>query len=386
MSLQKPDERLLLLAEKWLNGTITPEEKSEFDLWYNSFDDKAYEPKSSEGEVRLRERLKDQLLAQAHIVSQRTPNEPGRYFWLGLAASLILVATMAVYFLKNNHAPAQPALAKQELMPGGNKAVLTLASGRKIILNDAASGHIAHEAGVTVSKTADGKVIYDRPDTAIAGAKAVTYNILTTPRGGQYQLTLADGTKVWLNAASSIKFPAVFNGTSREVEITGEAYFEVAHNAAKPFRVMTGNQQVEVLGTHFDVNAYADEPTVKTTLFQGSVKVTDEDHTAVLKPGEQAQLKMLAGVASIAVNTPQDMDEVIAWKNGLFEFNQADVASIMRQVARWYDVEIIYPNKISGKTFSGSISRQVNASQLLDILSYSGLHFKIDGKKIIVTP
>ncbi len=387
MSLQKPEERMIKLAEKWLNGTITPEEKNEFDRWYNSFDDTVYETDSSKGEIQLRERIKKQIFSQAHITHPDKQPIRSLYYWLGLAAALLLFAAAGAWFFTSTKpAPGHYSrYKKQDLLPGSDKATLTLAGGRIIMLNNASDGPIASEGVVEISKAAGGKVIYNSAAiTARQKGNAFTYNTLTTPRGGQYSLTLTDGTKVWLNAASSIKFPTSFAGNSREVTVTGEAYFEVAHNPARPFRVIINNQQIEVLGTHFNVNAYADEPDIKTTLLEGSVKVINKNRTATLYPGQQALVDHAGTV--IAVKTLPNAHEIIAWKNGFFEFNQASTATIMRQVARWYDVEVTYSGKLPDKTFSGTIARDVNASQLLEILSYSGLHFKIEGKKIMVLP
>jgi transmembrane sensor len=385
MSLQKPDERMIKLAEKWLNNTITPDEKDEFDQWYNSFDDTVHETDANEGEDDFRERVKKSIFTQAGISQADRKPALTIYSWLGMAAALILFAAAGAYFFINTKSTRVDYARhkKQDLIPGSNKAVLTLAGGRTVILNDASEGSIASEGAVAISKAGEGKVVYNSTGKT---SNVVAFNTLTTPRGGQYSVTLSDGTKVWLNAASSIKFPTVFNGNSREVEITGEAYFEVAHNAAKPFRVVSNNQKVEVLGTHFDVNAYADESDIKTTLFEGKVEVSTKNKNATLHPGQQAQMKTTGAGAAIAVNTLQHAEEIIAWKNGFFEFNQSGVQDIMRQVARWYDVEVTYAGQIPDKTFSGTIARNVNASQLLEILSYSGLHFKIEGKKIIITP
>lgn len=389
MSVQKPEERIIQLAQKWLDGTITPEEKDEFDQWYNAFDDTVHETGSHEGEAGLRERIKNQIFSQADIPQpDKGPARPVPY-WLGLAATLLLFALAGAYFLiRAKPAPAYDArVPKQDLLPGGNKAMLTLSGGQTIILNDASNGRIASEGSVAISKAGDGSVVYKKAGVNAAQKnKAVPLNTLSTPKGGQYHLTLADGTKVWLNAASSIQFPAVFQGSAREVAVTGEVYFEVAHNPAQPFRVTANDQQIEVLGTHFDVNAYTDEPDTRTTLLEGKVKIISKNQNAILHPGQQAQIRLAGAGAPIAIKTLRNAEEVIAWKNGFFEFDQAGVTSIMRQVARWYDVQVIYSGRIPDKTFSGTIARNANASQLLEILSYSGLHFKIEGKKVIITP
>ncbi|MBL4676428.1 MAG: FecR domain-containing protein [Mucilaginibacter sp.] len=200
--------------------------------------------------------------------------------------------------------------------------------------------------------------------------------------GGQYRLTLADGTKVWLNASSSITYPTIFSGDSRQVKITGEAYFEVAHNAALPFTVVSNGQQVKVLGTHFNVNAYADESATITTLLKGSVKVSADANTCILKPGQQASLAAI-GHNNIKV-TDADTDAAVAWKEGYFQFNQADVYQVMRQLARWYDIKVIYKNQSSTRKFQGAIQRDLRFSQVLRILEKSNMHFTVTGKEVTV--
>jgi len=207
------------------------------------------------------------------------------------------------------------------------------------------------------------------------------YNTIKTPRGGQYQLVLADGSQVWLNAASSIRFPVDFTEKVRKVEITGEAYFEIKKDAAKPFIVtIPGKGQVEVLGTHFNINAYDDENTLNTTLIEGSVKfIADNGESVKLKPGQQAQLS-----SSVSVLNDADIDKIIAWKTGWFNFDRADITTIMRQVSRWYDVEVVYEGQVSKKTFSGIVSRSQQIAEVLKIMEKAGVKFRIEGKKITV--
>ncbi|WCT09890.1 FecR family protein [Mucilaginibacter jinjuensis] len=306
--------------------------------------------------------------------------------WLRVAAAatVLLFLSVGLYFMFNGASYGPHAVVyKTDIKPGANTAILTLASGKTIELTGAKNGELASDGNAVISKAANGEVVYHIKDTT--NENQLAYNTMATPRSGQYHLVLADGTNVWLNAESSIKYPTVFSGNERKVEITGEAYFEVAHNAAKPFRVVTKGQVVEVLGTHFNVNAYTDEPVIKTTLLEGSVKVTQNQNTAMLIPGQQAQVNGGAGNAAIKVIEHADTDEATAWKNGLFQFNKASIESIMRQAARWYNVEVSYSdNKKPVKTFTGNISRNSNLSQLLEILSYTGSRFEIDGKKIIV--
>ncbi|MDN5289402.1 MAG: FecR family protein [Mucilaginibacter sp.] len=297
------------------------------------------------------------------------------------AASILLCLAVGLFTLYRHDSPPQTALnnKKQDLVPGGNKAILTLANGQQVILNGATNGKIANQGNAAVNKLADGLLAYNSSSETENAATA--YNTMTTPRGGQYHLILADGTHVWLNAASSIKFPVSFTGKDRKVEITGEAYFEVAHDKTKPFIVASNGQTVQVLGTHFNINAYTDEDEVKTTLLEGSVKIQVGDKSFLLKPGEQSKLKN--GAIDIVAG---DTDGAVDWKNGIFHFNDASIESVMRQLSRWYDVDVKYEGKVKEREFSGEISRNVNASQILDALSFKKIHYAIEGKTIIIKP
>jgi ferric-dicitrate binding protein FerR (iron transport regulator) len=281
---------------------------------------------------------------------------------------------------------------QQDVLPGGNKAVLTLADGSTIILDSAKNGQLVQQGKTTIIKSGDGKLVYDAK-ALTTDQSPITYNTLATPRGGQYQLVLPDGSKVWLNAASSIRYPTVFTGTERKVEIKGEAYFEVAHLTPKgnskkaPFIVKfatpSGNGgEVVVLGTHFNVNAYEDEAMVKATLLEGSVQVTGNAASATLKPGEQAVLSQTN--APLTIDHSPNLDQVMSWKNGQFYFSNSDIETIMRQMARWYDVEVEYKVRPEDR-YTVSLSRHVPVSKLLKYLELSGgVRFKIDGKKVIV--
>jgi len=256
---------------------------------------------------------------------------------------------------------------------------LTLQDGSKIVLNDVKDGTLAQQGNTKVVKLATGQLVYDKTGTASA---KVLYNTMTTPRGGQYKLTLPDGTEVWLNAASSITYPTAFAGNERDVSITGEAYFEVAKDKSKPFHVTSGNQTIEVLGTHFNVMAYADEDAIKTTLLEGSVKITENNEAQILKPGEQATVDKNGGLKiSVA-----DIDDALAWKNGYFKFNRVNIKYIMRQLARWYDVDLVYEGSVPHDEFVGKIGRGENIEDVLHILELDHVHFKIEDKKIIVLP
>lgn len=268
---------------------------------------------------------------------------------------------------------------KQNIKPGSNKAILTLQDGSTIVLNDAKNGTLAKQGNTSVVKLANGGVMYNETS---APTNKVLCNTMTTPRGGRYKLTLPDGTDVWLNSASSITYPTAFVGKERKVTITGEAYFEVAKDKTKPFFVQSGNQKIEVLGTHFNVMAYADEQLMKTTLLEGSVKITARDKISILKPGEQAILSK-EGVVEIK---PAVIEEAIAWKNGYFKFNRVDIKYIMRQLSRWYDVDVVYDGNMPADEFVGKIGRSENITQVLRLLELEHVHFKIEGKKITVLP
>jgi len=281
---------------------------------------------------------------------------------------------------------AKPGVIQQDdVAPGGNKATLTLANGSKIILDSTHNGALTEQGGINVVKL-NGQLAY-KP----GGNKTVEllYNTVTTPKGGQYQLLLADGSRVWLNAASSLRFPTAFIGNERKVELTGEGYFEVAKNASVPFKVnIAGKCEVEVLGTHFNINAYADEATVNTTLLEGKVKVTavtqlqPATHKAqILSPGQQT---LLYSSGMIKLNTNVNVEEVMAWRNGVFNFDGADIDVVLRQLARWYDVSIVFEGEVPRRNFAGEMQRDLNLSQVLRILEKNNVRFRIEGKKLIV--
>lgn len=297
----------------------------------------------------------------------------GWYLWsknLSLRKENILVASVRLH----------------DVPPGGNKAVLTLANGATIILDQAANGTLTKQGNSQVVKLDSGELAYQpSQNNSIKGS--LQYNILATPRGGQYQLRLSDGTKVWLNAASSIRFPTAFTGKERQVEITGEAYFEVAQDAYKPFIVTVRNMQVMVLGTQFNVNAYSDETVIKTTLVEGKVKVqslNSQGNSDVMTPGQQIQLEKNGQMKLIR---DADVSEEVAWKNGLFVFHNDDLPAIMRRLARWYKVEVAYKNsKVPVSHFTGAIRRQENISKVLNMLELTGgANFDIEGRTIIVS-
>jgi transmembrane sensor len=310
--------------------------------------------------------------------------------WRKLAVAalvLLIVGKVALFFLpappakKLPMAPVQSANYAHDLPPGRNNAILTLADGHSIALDSAANGRLAQQGNARVIKL-NGQIAYTNSGNA-QGDEGILFNTISTARGNQYQLILSDGSKVWLNAASSLRFPTAFKGKERRVELTGEAYFEIAKNATMPFKVQAGSGEIDVLGTHFDINAYTDEPSVKTTVLEGAVAVKKEMSQQLLAPGQQAEFSQ-KGAITLSENV--DVTRETAWKDGFFWFNNTDIRTLMRQVSRWYDVEVEFNGNITDDGFTGKVSRSVPLSKLLNVLEQYELHFKIEGKKIIVLP
>jgi len=329
--------------------------------------------------------LKNGNQDNVHII--KPPDHHKLWLRLGTAAALMIFLGFGAYLLinkkkqfdpKKNIAKTQP---KHDVLPGGNRALLTLANGKTIYLDNAQNGVLAKEGSTKINKTRDGQLVYEGGKDGTANG-VVPMNTITTPRGGQYQLVLNDGSKVWLNSASSLSFPAVFTGKTREVEITGEAYFEVAKNAAMPFRVKANHTVIEVLGTHFNTMAYNDEAVMKTTLLEGSVKISNNHYTSMLKPGQQGVTAKNGQIRVVEVDGEYD----IAWKNGFFEFNRSNIRQIMNQLARWYDVDVSYQGEVPEDEYVGKIARSAKLSEVLHILQLSHVHFKMENKKIIVIP
>jgi transmembrane sensor len=304
---------------------------------------------------------------------------------LAVAACFIGVISVGVLYLtkKNtnifaaNHSKSK--VFSNDVNAGGLKATLTLANGGKVILDDVKNGALSNQGNTKLIKT-NGKLAYTANTDSLT---ANVYNTVSTPRGGHYQVVLPDGSEVWLNAASSIRFPTAFTGKERKVEITGEAYFEVAKNKALPFIVKVNNAEVKVFGTHFNVMAYNDEALVKTTLLEGSVQFSTGLSSCMLKPGEQSELNKSG---QVKVTPGVDVDNVIAWKNNLFDFENSDIEDIMRQLSRWYDVDVVYNKKVDDRFFA-EIPSTAKLSEVLKALELTGkVNFDIQGRKIIINP
>ncbi len=410
------EERYQELAEKWLNKTINPQEREEFAQWYNSGQDNDINlPKDFAGnDQELKKRIFSGVTQ--NISDSVLPSGYKFQRWFAAAAVIMVVFSAGLYFYSDNKVVDQfvskqtitePKLSSpsitvtafpekqkirvtevKDIEAGDNKAILTLGDGTKIILDDAQNGILANQGGNSILKTAEGELIYSFSNessnqSAERKADNIIFNTIETPKGGKFQVILPDGSKVWLNAASSLRFPTAFSGSKRHVELKGEAYFEVAHDVSKIFEVNTRNQVVQVLGTHFNINAYSDEPTVNTTLLEGSVRVSDlRTHISqLLKPGEQSKLSERIEVINV-----KNTSEAVAWKEGYFQFDEADIQTVMRQIERWYDVSVIYEGKVPNYRFGGEIERSLSLLQVLKVLEKTKVHFRLEGREVIVMP
>lgn len=395
--------RLEFLYQRYIDETCTPEEKEEFFTMLSEEHQEIYD--LLDGTWQTIEVSKDFSKVKADALLDQILSKPKsptvkKIFWqrYAAAAAVLLMLSAGLYFFKDHSALNQQEkeASVASIPAAGNKATLTLSNGSTINLDNATTGEIAQQSGIVITKTAEGRLIY--PSSA-PHTSAVGFNTIKTPRGGHYEVVLPDGSKVSLNAASSLKYPAAFDDHERKVELTGEAYFEVAKSTVKlgskskkvPFIVKTNEQEVEVLGTHFNINAYADDMETKTTLLEGSVRVSLIESLAsnqrkattkasqILSPGQQSLLKNKR-ITTKAV----DVDEVVAWKDGFFQFNEDNIVNIMKQLSRWYDVDVVFEGKQSETLFLLKIPRSLNLTEVLNILETNGIQFKIEGRTLIV--
>ncbi len=318
---------------------------------------------------------------EAAVVPFEKKNQ--NFSWMKVAAMIVLFISATYLYIRNNDntKSVKNIIATTEkplpLTPGGNHAVLTMADGTKILLDSLENGKIQHR-NLNISKK-NGLLVFNASSDNTS--ESLSYNTLSTPRGVQYKVILADGSEVWLNASSSLRFPTVFKGVKREVELKGEGYFEIAKNKEKPFYVKVGDMTIKVLGTHFNVSAYSDDNAIKTSLLEGSVKITKGKAEGLLKPGEQGIL--IKNKENLEIKKV-DLEEVMSWKNGVFQFKGADIMTIMNEISRWYDVDVNYSGKVPVRHFEGKISRDAALSDVLKILELSNVKFRVEGKKIIV--
>lgn len=376
------------LLKKYQDGTCTEEEKAMIETWYirHKIPDPAF---LSEGE---RACDVNEILDRLATMNPGTPLRPrivAFRYRIAAAAIFIIAVSVGVYFYIGDRrlTPGVSSLTSgNDIPPGGNVAILTLADGTKIKLDEARKGSLTMQGGTEVLKLDSGQLAYK----VTAEAKKISLNTLETPRGGQFRINLPDGSKVWLNAASSITYPTAFTGNERNVSITGEAYFEVAKNADMPFRVKSGRQITEVVGTRFNINAYENEETIQTTLVEGLVKISGRSPNGIgsspviLRKGQEAEIDKSGRIGPVRDTDPE---EAIAWKNELFMFSGTGIETIMRRIARWYDVEVVYEGDLRHRTFTGQVSRYSNVSKVLQMLEFTGAaHFKLEGRRITVMP
>jgi transmembrane sensor len=389
---REPIEKADLIV-RYLRGELTPEDHAALQAWVDSDVRNRALLESLENEAQLENDLDflssvDKTAAWQNISGKIGDREPERRLWpvfekWKYAAAILLfgllsyaIFEMAYNGKRSEIAVAKPTEVKNDALPGGDKATLTLADGTVVALEDINDGTVREENGIRVSKVA-GQLVYEIVKSAETAPNA--YNTIHTPVGGQYHIVLEDGSKVWLNSESSLRFPTVFSGEQRGVELTGEGYFEIARNTKMPFIVNSGKTRVEVLGTHFNVMAYANEAFSKTTLLEGSVKVSNGINSKIMIPGQQA---VVGGQVQIQTT---DTDEAVAWKNGYFQFENEDLKTIVRQLKRWYDIDIENEEQIPDKHFTAIISRNTPLSKVLKMLEMSGeLDFDIEGKRITI--
>lgn len=372
------------LLEKMIDGEATDQEIGLYNILYNSYQEagELWDEQEMGAQQIVGEKLTNRIKQQLRPVVATVPL--WRNYKVMAAAAIMLITLTSIFFYFRPPVSYLNEISKtgQDIAPGTNKATLTLSTGQKILLTDSLTGKLGSENGITISKTAEGTLVYRiAEDTRKLSPES--YNTIETPKGGQYQIILPDGTKIWLNSASIFKYPASFSDfKERKVELSGEAYFEVSKNKQQPFIVKTDKQEIEVLGTHFNVNAYKDEPNNRTTLLEGSVKVLiSGGNNVIIEPGQQVL------VASGTINVKNvDTEAIIDWKNDEFVFNNENLGSIMRKIARWYNVDVVFiDTEVSKETFSGSLSRKNTISEILKTLELTDrVHFKIDERKVMI--
>lgn len=384
---------LIRLIRRTLRGEGAPEENDFIDKYYDYFDKEPQDPQltTEEGRRKLESSIFKKIQKELTSENKGKVSSFHRGRYLRAAVIVALAGCGAVLWRLRSHSDPSyshhPIAVHQDIAPGGNKAVLVLANGSNVILDSAHNGLLGTSGQSHFVKVKNGQLAYRDQHTNMVREEGkvqreIQYNTLSTPRGGQYQITLSDGTKVWLNSASSLRFPVAFDGRERVVKLTGEAYFEVIEDKDHSFRVLTPNMEVVDLGTHFNISAYPDEPEIKTTLLEGSVAVRKNGKEVTLKPGQQSIVtnQMKGGIEVENVNT----EESVAWKNGYFSFHNTNIYEIMRRISRWYDVNVHLDDSLH-VYLNGEISRNVNVSKVFEMLELTGeLDFDIEGKKIFV--
>ncbi|MBC9912393.1 FecR family protein [Chitinophaga varians] len=384
------NNRLKYLLSQYTTRTATPAELEELKTFLGSDEQDAQLEwmieeawvQSAEADQQVFDTQSDAMLTR--ILSTDTAKRSlaktfYRSYRAAAAILLLILAGGAILWTRQRKKPVPAATAHHKIfLPGSDKAVLTLADGRNIELDSNMNGQVAQQGHVSLQTNA-GQLIYQ--SQSAPASTTVSWNTLRTPKGGQYSLVLPDGSRVWLNAASSLQYPTAFTGPTRQVTLNGEAYFEINPNAAQPFFVNTGETAVAVLGTSFNIMAYNNENSIRTTLLQGAVKVSRQSAQHLLKPGQQS---LINENGTMEIIDHADTDLAVAWKNGLISFRSADIRTIMRQVERWYNIEVVFQGDVPTRTFTGDIPRTADLSALLRLLEISKIHFKLEEEKLIV--
>jgi len=374
------------LLDKYISGEASLDEEQQLLNFYGSFN-KSRETHSVPDISSLEDKMYNRLVKVIEADRPARKRVASLFEKLTIAAAVVILAAFSLYFYISEEKTKADHFAeinvKNDIDPGNNKAILTLADGSRISLDDAAKGFVASQGNSSITKTEDGQIVYIKNEEGIRNMSGyLAANTIQTPKGGR-SISLPDGSKVWLNSASSLTYPTTFASSERKVKLTGEAYFEIAKRKNVPFRVESDNQVVEVLGTHFNINSYEDEAFIKTTLLEGSVRVilnSSNPHAQLLKPGEQSLTS--ASQSEIKVQHT-DTEKAIAWKNGYFKFKNTPIKDIMREIERWYDVELVYDGKLAPDEFTGYISNDVKISSVLKMLEESGgIKFTVKGRKI----
>jgi len=375
------------IVDRYLSGKANADEITFIEEYYRFLGEKAEYLNAAE-EIKDFEESNFKAI-QAKIASAKKSKIILLFKYIS-AAAVLAVVFGGFYYFQVNKSTTLPGMSQTQkknldILPGTNKAILTLADGSKVVLDENTSSDISDQDGIKIYIEKNGQLVYTILNNKVLNAdKIIAYNTISTPKGGQYQVILPDGTKVWLNAASSLKYPEAFSGKQRLVVLTGEAYFEVAKNKLMPFRVQSQNQNVEVLGTHFNINSYLDDNTVKTTLLEGSIKVSNSKYSKLLKPGEQS-ISGIGEQALIKIATDVDTGDETAWKNGLFQFNDSELKVILNQLERWYDIKIDYAH-VPDKRYNGMVPRKSKLSEVLKMLEKTGnIKFELEeGRKLKV--
>lgn len=376
-------ERYIKLYEKYLSGSCTPEEEAMLMNYQDNF-----KPQGSSQQLSDEQRVaKSEIYNEITKAIDKQKIKPlWSRFWWAAATVLVTVGAVGLFLIhtpKKLHDDSTASANRlKPIKPGTTTAVLTLANGSKIVLDSVKNGVLANSGNTTIKKQNNGLITYQNTKDAGAPSNPNALNSIIIPRGGRYAVTLPDGTSVWLNSKSSLTYPVAFTGSERKVTLSGEAYFEVAKNKTHPFIVHTAQADVRVLGTHFNINAYDDENGMKATLLEGSVQLSHNSLAVMLVPGQQG----IVTVGDQHIQTKNvNVDNVVAWKNGYFIFKGQKIGDVMRQISRWYDVDVEYKGNMPDETIGGMYSQNKDIKELLDGLEFTGLvHFKIEGRRIIV--